>query len=222
MATQQPPGHNPNFVPDPRGFPPQAPPPRPGRGGLLVAGLVGLVVGGLLVGGAWLLFGGAGGSSSSPVAAPARLSDYARFPDAATKRDPERGKEVADRYRDWDRRSSERLSAANEDAGAVVQTYTNDDLEDTFVLEAVRAPSAGPYAAYSDPEVLGMERPVEEVREFGDVGCLLRNDPSRTYVISCARTADDLTVRITHVAGDLLEDPAAVAELVDAAWDELA
>lgn len=78
-----------------------------------------------------------------------------------------------------------------------------------------------PYAPYSDPEVLGLERPVEELREFGDVGCLVRNDPSQSYVTSCVRTDDGLTVRITHVGGDLLEDPEAVAQLVDTAWAEL-
>jgi hypothetical protein len=78
--------------------------------------------------------------------------------------------------------------------------------------------SGGPY---SDPDFLGMDRPVEELREFGEVGSLVRDDPSQSYVISCARTDDDLTARITHVSGDLLETPEAVAELVNAAWQEL-
>jgi hypothetical protein len=207
---------------DPRGYPAPPPPPRSNRGGFVVAGLVGLVVGGLLVGGAWMLFGGGDGTSSTPIAAPERIGDYSRFGDAAERKDEERGGKVADRYRDWDKRSSERLSAAHEGAGAFVQSYTNDDLEETFVLEAVRAPSPfPPYAQYSDPEVLGMERPVEELREFGDVGCLVRNDPSTSYVLSCVRTDDELTVRITHAAGDLIEDPEAVAKLVDTAWGEL-
>jgi hypothetical protein len=130
--------------------------------------------------------------------------------------------QVADRYRDWDQRSSERLSAAHDGAGAFVQTYTDDDLEQSFTVEAVRAPTPYPaYVPYSDPEVLGMERPVDEFREFDDVGCVIRNDPSQSYVISCLRTDDELTVQITHVTGDLLEDPETVAGLVDTAWQEL-
>lgn len=179
------------------------------------------MVGGLLVGGAWLLFGD-GGPSSAPISAPRRVSDYTPFGDAAERLDRDKGKAIADRYRDWDQRSSERLSAAYDGAGAFVQTYTDDNLEQSFTVEAVRAPTPyPPYAPYSDPKVLGMDRPTEELREFDDVGCLIRNDPSQSYVISCVRTDDNLTVRITHVTGDLLEDPETVAELVDTAWQEL-
>jgi len=216
---QQPTGNNPHLVPS--GFPMPAPAPRRGPGGVILAGVAGLVVGGLLVGGVWLLVGD-GGASSSPISAPERVSDYARYGDAAERIDRDKGKEIADRYRDWDQRSSERLSAAHDGAGAFVQTYTDDDLEQSFTVEAVRAPAPyPPYAPYSDPEVLSMERPVEELREFGDVGCLVRNDPAQSYVTSCVRTDNDLTVQITHVTGDLLDDPQAVAELVDATWQEL-
>lgn len=223
MAIQPPTGSNPNLVPTPpRGFPMPVPAPRRGSGGVILAGVAGLVVGGLLVGGAWLLFGGDDGGSFAPISAPEGISGYSRYGDAAERIDRDRGKEVADRYRDWDQRSSERLSAAHDGAGAFVQTYTDDELEQTFTVEAVRAPAPyPPYAPYTDPEVLGMERPVEELREFGEVGCLVRNDTSRSFVTSCLRTDDDLTVRITHVGGDLGEDPEAVAELVDAAWQEL-
>lgn len=223
MTTEQPTGNNPDLVPTPpHGYPLPVPAPQRGPGGVVVAGAVGLVVGGLLVGGAWLLFGGSGGSSSSPISAPPRVSDYSPFGDAAERLDRDKGKEIADRYRDWDQRSSERLSDAYDGAGAVVQTYTDDNLEQSFTIEAVRASTPyPPYAPYSDPKVLGTDRPTEELREFGDVGCLIRNDPSQSYVISCVRTDDNLTVRITHVTGDLLEDPETVAELVDTAWQEL-
>jgi hypothetical protein len=221
VAIEPPTGYNPDLVPTPpQGFP--TPVPRRGRGGVVLAGVAGLVVGGLLVGGAWLLFDGGGGASSSPIAAPERISEYSRYGDAAERVNRDKGKQIADRYRDWDQRSSERLSAAHDGAGAFVQTYTNDDLELSFTVEAVRAPAPyPPYAPYSDPEYLNLERPLEELREFGDVGCLVRNDPSQSYVLSCVRTDDDLTVQITHVGGDLTGDPEAVAKLVDAAWQEL-
>lgn len=221
MAIEPPTGYNPDLVPTPpRGFP--MPVPRRGRGGVVLAGVAVLVVGGLLVGGAWLIFGGGGGGSSTPISAPERISGYTRYGDAAEGINREKGKEIADRYRDWDQRSSERLSAAHDGAGAIVQSYADDRLYKTFTLEAMRVPAPyPPYVPYSNAEYLHLERPVEELREFGDVGCVVRNDVSQSYVLSCVRTDDDLTVQITHVGGDLTGDPEAVAKLVDAAWQEL-
>lgn len=205
----------------PYGYPIPGPAPRRGRGGVALAGIAGLVVGGLLVGGAWLLLGD-DGPSSSPLSAPERVADYVRFGDAAERIDRDNGQEVAARYRDWDQRSSERLTAAHDGAGAFVQSYSDENLEHSFTMEAVRAPVPyPPYAPYSDPEVLGVDRPVEELREFGNVGCLVRNETAQSYVTSCVRTSDDLTVQITHVTGDLIDDPETVAKLVDTAWQEL-
>jgi hypothetical protein len=220
VTTEQPTGDNPDLIPTPpRGYP--IPAPRRTTRNVVLAGIAGVAAGGLLVGGAWLLFG-SGGVSSSPISAPPRVSDYTLFGDAAERIDRDKGKELGDRYRDWDQRSSERLSAAHDNAGAFVRTYTDDKLEQSFTVEAVRAPAPyPPYVSYSDPKVLGMDRPTEELREFDDVGCLIRNDPSQSYVISCVRTDDDLTVQITHVTGDLLDDPEAVAKLVDTVWQEL-
>lgn len=222
MATEQPTGNNPDLIPTPpRGFPIPVPAASNRRGTAFAAGLAGLVVGGLLVGGAWLLFGN-DGASSSPVSAPDRISDYVRYADAEVFTDNDNGQEIAGRREDWDRRSSERLSAAHDGAGAFVRTYTDQSAENTFMLEVVRAPVPAPYAPYSDPKDLGMERPTEELREFDEVSCLVRNDPSQSYVLTCLRTDDDLTVQISHVSGDLLQDAPAVADLVDAAWQALA
>jgi hypothetical protein len=75
---------------------------------------------------------------------------------------------------------------------------------------------------YSDAKYLGVKRPFEEMRRYGDVACLVRNNPDQTYVESCVRTSDELTVQISHVSGDLDKDPKAVAGLVTVAWDDLA
>ena len=224
MATEQPTGWNSDPGPAPSGgYPPPVPERRNARGAVFLAGFVGLVAGVVLVGGAWLLFGN-DGASSDAISAPERLDKYVRQGDAEAYDRNDRGRDLAERRADWDRRSGERLSAAYHGAGAVVQTYTDDDLETTLMLEAVRAPATvPPYVPYTDPKVLGMDRPIEEVREFGAVSCAIRNNaPDQSYVISCGRSAGDLTVQITHVSGDLGQDPAAVAKLVDIAWDELA
>ncbi len=219
MATEQPTGNNPDLVPTPpRGFPAPVPGRVNPRGPLLIAGFLGFVVGAIVVGGAWLLFGN-DGASSSPISAPDHLKGYVRQGEAKAHGDK---REFADRRDDWDRRSGERLSDANGGAGALVQTYSDQELQNTFMLEVVRAQVAfPPYVPYSDPAVLGMDRPPEELREIGDVACLVRNDPAQSYVASCLRSEDGLTVQITHVSGDLLQKPDEVAGLLDAAWSEL-
>jgi hypothetical protein len=222
VATEQPTGSNPDLVPTPpRGFPAPVPTSPKGRTTTLIAGFVGLVIGAAVVGGAWLLFGN-DGASSSPVSAPERISGYVRHGEAEVFDRNDSGKEVAQRRDDWDRRSGERLSESYDGSGAAVQTYTDDNVENTFTLELVRAPVEDPpYVPYSDPEVLGTDRPLDEMRRFGDVACVLRNDPGHTFVAACVRTGGELTVRISHVSGDLGQDPDKVAGLVDEAWDEV-
>jgi hypothetical protein len=223
VTTEQPTGPDPDLMPTPpRGFPAPVPGPRKARVTVLIAGIVGLALGAALVGGAWLLFGN-DGASSSAISAPERISGYYINGDAPVFDEDDRGRELADRQRDWDSRSSERLSTAYDGAGALVRTYSDEDAESRFVLEAVRAPSPAPYAIYSDPEVLGLDRPIEEVREYGEVSCTFNNtNPGFSVVIGCQRTDEDLTVRITRIGGDeLQENPERVAELVDAAWTEL-
>jgi hypothetical protein len=225
VATEQPTGYHPDPVPRPSGG---LPTPVSGRmrprGPVVIAAIAGLLAGALAVGGAWLLFGN-DGASSSPIAAPDRLGDYVRWSEAKPNREYEQGREHARDVADRDRRSSERLSDSHDGAGAVVQTYADDELLNLFALEVIRAPVAfPPYVPYSDPESTGFDKPFEEVRMFGEVACALRNNaPRQTYVTTCVRSGDELTVQITHISGDdLSEDPEAVANLVTAAWQELA
>lgn len=223
MATEQPTGDNLDVVPTPpRGVPAPVPGRMLPRGHMIVAGIAGLVTGALLVGGAWLLFGN-DGVSPSPITAPERLGDYVQQADAKPNREHEEGREFARRRDDWDRRSSSRLSETHDGAGAVVQTYADDELLTFFTLEAFRAPVAfPPYVPYTDPKALGFDKPAEEVRMFGEVACTLRNDaPEQTFVTACLRSDDGLTVQVTHVSGDLNRDPAAMADLVAAAWEEI-
>jgi hypothetical protein len=132
-------------------------------------------------------------------------------------------KDTVDRQAKWDRESSTRLSASRDGAGAVVQRYANVDLESMFSLEVVRSPSPSPqYVSYSDAEYLGLDKPLDEMLEFGSVSCVVRNDTSgQTFVINCQRTSGDLTVSVTQVNGDLNEKPKAVADLVNEAWSQL-
>ena len=228
-----------SMEPQAGGWPQQLPPgagmPAPpsrggGRATVVVAAVVGLVVGAGVASGAWLLFGSGGGSiggSSAAVSAPARLGDYYRFPDVpkARQADGRSGdmKDMVDRQVKWDKESATRLSASRDGAGAVVQRYVNVDLESMFSLEVVRSPSPSPqYVAYTDAEYLGLDKPPDEMLEFGSVSCVVRNDPSGpAHTINCQRTSGDLTVSVTQVNGDLGEKPKAVADLVDEAWSQV-
>lgn len=232
-----------SMEPQPGGWspqPPQFPPPSQGAGTpappngrraiTVVAAVVGVVVGAGLASGAWLLFGGGGGAiggSSTAVSAPARLGDYYRYPDLpkVRERNGQDGDmtQMVDRQTKWDKESSTRLSASRDGAGAVVQQYSNAELESMFSLEVVRSPSPSPqYVPYSDPKYLGVDKPPDEMIEFGPVSCVVRNDPSgETHVATCQRTSGDLTVTVTHVNGDLGGKPEAVAEVVNEAWPQL-
>lgn len=225
MPTDLPAGGRPNEVPTPpHGTRMPAPTPPNGRANgraiAVVAGFVGLAVGAAVVAGAWLLFGNDGGGSSSPISAPEQVGDYYRFADVPLLQDEDR--RPVDYRVEADRRSSERLSAANGDAGAFVQQYSDDELENGFSLDVVRAPSPALYVPYSDPKYLGVDKPLEEVREFGDVACAMRNLTSgESTVTRCLRTDAGLSVTISGVTGDLAEQPEQVAALVDEAWSQL-
>jgi hypothetical protein len=186
-------------------------------------GVAGLVIGAALTSGIWLLFGNGGGPSSSPVAAPERLGEYVRFPDQPKIGEGDAQQRAIDRQVRYDKENTARLSAAHDGAGAVVQQYTNEGLDTMFSLEVVRAPSPyPPYVQFSDPEDLGLDKPVEEVVEHGDVACAVRNQPSTPpIVIMCVRTADDLTVAISHVGNFEEMTTEVVAKLVDDAWSQL-
>lgn len=225
----QPSGWSPQFPPPSQGAGTPAPPSR-GRATVVVAAVIGLVVGAAVASGAWLLFGGDGGAvggSSVAVSAPARLGDYYRYPDLqkVRERNGESGDmtKVVDRQAKWDKESSARLSASRDGAGAVVQQYGNEELDSMFSLEVVRSPTASPqYVAYSDPEYLHVEKPPEEMVEFGPVSCAVRNLTSgETFVATCLRTSEDLTVTVSHANGDLGKDPQAVADVVNEAWSQL-
>jgi hypothetical protein len=186
------------------------------------AGVAGLVAGAALASGFWLLFGNET-RSSAEVSAPGSIGEYRQFADAVAALGDDRGKESADRQVRWDRENTTRLSAAHDGAGAVVQRYANEDLETMFSLQVVRAPSPfPPYVPFSDPEDLGVDKPVEEILRYGSVACAVRNNPNQPpIVMACLRTDDDLTVMITESGGDLGQQPEEVAKLVDEAWSEV-
>lgn len=201
-------------------------PARPNGGGVpraiaVLIGVGGLVAGAVVASAGWLLFGNDG--STAAVDPPARIGEFYRFAEVPGLRDGNRPRTVVDRQTRNDDESSARLSDSYNGAGAAVRQYANEELDEMFVLEVVRAQAESPpYVPFTDASDRSGGRPTEEVREFGEVACTIRTQPTSQLIVGfCVRTAGDLTVRITRITGNLGEQPDRVAELVNAAWSEL-
>jgi hypothetical protein len=193
----------------------------------VLVGLAGLAVGALTVGAVWLTNGPLV-ADKRPVTAPSHVGAY--VPLFQAKLDPDVRTDIVDRLRDNNRRSSELLSQAHGGAGAVVELYSSQDVRKQFTLMIYRGPSAHPlYAPYQDPVVVGYVKPMQSVEEFGEVSCLVANEltpigqiPARgsSHAQQCARTNGALTVELLP-SGNLDDDPAVIADLVDKAWDQV-
>lgn len=211
------------------GAPPPTPPRRRVNTAVVFAAVAGAVVGALVVGSIWLLGGGESGPDVSG-STPDRVGEFARLADIELSKS-DNGRQNAERIRTWNRQSAERLSAAYQGAEAAVETYADDRAERTFTLLVVGARSPfPPFVPYQDAAYLRVKRPFEELREFGDVACVVRNDvtaeggeesPESTHVVSCLRTASGATVEIRNPSGDLGNDPQRVADLVNDAWSKV-
>ncbi|WP_460529323.1 hypothetical protein [Flindersiella endophytica] len=212
-----------------------APVAAPGKSwrGRLLAGLVGLVLGGLIVGAAWLATAGRAGDldgSSDDVALPAKVGSYTRFADAKLNQQPN-AKDTVKRINTWNAESAKRLSASYGGAAAAVETYSDDTYENAFTVYVVRATSPFPvFVRYEDPKVTQLARPQNEERRFGEVSCQVVNDPTQrgqrpgpesAHVIDCRRSLPGLTVDIVGPIGDVGTQPDRIAGLVDEVWSQV-
>jgi hypothetical protein len=191
---------------------------------------LGLVVGAGIVGVAWASQGRAHSPNRIVMHAPARLRSYVRFEDAKLNRSG-RGLEMAGHVRVADRRTARLLSAAYSGASAVAQKYTDNTYENSFLLLAVRAPSPGLVIPYESAALEGTARPTNEVVTYGSVQCQVFNQPtprgktpspSSVFTVACQRSSKNLTVKITGIGtSGPLQNPSAIAQLVDEAWRRL-
>lgn len=208
-----------------------AEPPRPSIGIAipLTAALLGLAVGASLVTGAWLIFGSGGESASTAaVSAPSTVGGYVRFADVKLNQ-TDAAKKTVDRVGNWNLQGAERLSKSHSGAATAIESYTDEGIDNQFTVLIVRARSPfPPFVAFVDPAELGVARPNEEVLEFGDVACTVRNGttpvgqqpkPEDTVVTACLHTNATLTVQISRPIGDNLgHSPEKVANLVNEVW----
>jgi hypothetical protein len=196
----------------------------------LAVGLIGVLVGAFLVGVPWLVIGLLGGPSPQPLKAPDTLGGLSRAQDAIAKVDSVKGRPQIDRVDKTDRETGSRVSAAYGGAGAVVQQYQDDRLLRSFQLIAVRAPSPELVAPYEDVQALGVAKPSTELVRSGAVQCLLHNDPAapgstpdpeQSFVMSCQRTGQALTVTVRSLGTEGNHDPQELAAVVEEAWAAL-
>jgi hypothetical protein len=96
-------------------------------------------------------------------------------------------------------------------------------------LFVVRANTPQPFMPYENLKELGESVPLYEVKQFGDVQCLVNNtqpeasgpEPTDSVVTSlCQRSANGLTVQV-RANGDIEHHPDQVATLVDDAWSSV-
>jgi hypothetical protein len=111
-------------------------------------------------------------------------------------------------------------------ASAAAKRYVDAQVESTLLVIAVRAPSPGLFDTSMSAQALGLARPLEEVRSFGPVSCLVRNDVVTAghasasvpvHVERCQRTSAALTV-LADASGPLGDSPEQVAALINRAW----
>jgi hypothetical protein len=193
----------------------------------VVTGLAGLAVGAVVVGGAWLLNGSGTPVDASQISAPGRIGEFVPFEEVELNKSPRAASSVT-RVQSWNEQSSRRLSRSHGGTAAVVRTYAERNLESQLTVMIYRARSSHPqYVPYEDPAELGLAAPLNELQEFGQVSCTIRNNSTRVgttpdsrsaNAVSCARTGDALTVEI-RPSGDVRHQPRQVAEMVDEVWN---
>ena len=226
------PEHEPEPAP-PVPPPPSAPRDGRARGPLVVAAVVGALVGAAVVGVLWLALGDDDGDAeaadTTPLEAPAALGAYVP-PASAPAMQNEQGQRQVDRWQRWNERTAQQVSEAFGGAAAVAATYVDDDLLSFVPLVAVRAQAPLPWVPYQDAAELGLARPPQELVRFGDVACVVQNqatpegqEPAGDAAIttSCMRTGPGLTVQVLYPGPELGHQPEQVARLVDEAWASL-
>ncbi|TCO60464.1 hypothetical protein [Actinocrispum wychmicini] len=209
---------------------PDPPPPvrrRPVPWVSALVGLAGLAVGALAVGAAWLV-SGPDAVDRRPVRPPQRIGQY--VPIAPGTSGSSGLPEALSQIKARNEHSSQLLSESHRGAGALVDLYVDQDIRQQLTVMIYRAPSPHPlYAPYEDAASQGLAKSSQTVEEFGQVSCVVHNDPTpagqtpepeSAHAVTCSRTNATLTVEITP-NGTATDVPSMVAALVDEAWSSV-
>ena len=202
-------------------------------GGVVVAVVVGLVL--ALTG--VLHFGSKGQDEAAavdttPVTMPDTLGGLRQASAVVGEKSPEQGAKTIERYQATAARTAEAYSAAYGGAAAGVQVYADDNLETIPTVIAVRAPSPRmTNGVVSDPADLGLAALPQQVKQFGDVDCLIVQqqtapagqeiDPENERTTSCQRTGDGLTVQVTGLVEPGPTGQSTMIAVTNGAYDAL-
>lgn len=193
---------------------------------LVVAGLAGLAVGVLAVGGAWLATANFPGVDTREITLPDRIGDYLPLDQVEPYKAPHAAEVTARFIEEW-KKSSQRLSQSHGGAAAIVRVYSDQEAERQLEVRVFRARSPYPqYVPYVDATAIGMAEPTEVEAVYDQVSCKISNPPTpagqtpppdASRTVSCLRTSDTLTVEIIP-GGQADERPRRVAAMVDQIW----
>jgi hypothetical protein len=192
---------------------------------VLLTCLGGLMAGALVVGGAWFVTSTTTYVDREPIKAPVRIGAFLRFDTLDVS---ESGRPDIQRMMlAQNEKSSQLLSESHGGAAAFVQLYYGRDLRQQLTVQVYRQQSAHPlFAPFEDYQRLRLAKPSQSAEEFGEVSCLVRNDPTpagqvpragTTHTTVCSRTSSRLTVEIRPL-GLLADEPGEIAALVDELW----
>jgi hypothetical protein len=198
---------------------------------LLLAGVVGLVVGALVVGALWLASGSTNTAvGTQSITLPKSIGEFVPFGEVDLNK-TSRGTDNVARVESWDEQSTLRLSKSAGGAAAAVKAYADKKLLNQISVWVYRA-SASPnpqFVPYQDANSLGLVHPPEEMAQFSSVSCVLHNDPTSVgvtpspnsvHTVNCVRSGPQLTVEI-RPTGDIGNEPQRVAQLVDEVWNSV-
>ncbi|MEV4319007.1 hypothetical protein [Actinocrispum sp. NPDC049592] len=189
------------------------PPPKPGYppGMWLLAGLAGLVVGALAIGGAWLATGTTARPDTRPIPALTQVGQFEPYDRVLAGQNP-RITRVIENERKAAQENTKRLSESHGGAAALYAHLADDGISSQLMVQIYRDQTANP------PFVPFGDSTQQTIQQHGDVSCVLIGDLTRAA--RCTRSSETLTVEITP-AGVVAQNPAEVSGLVDEIWEKV-
>jgi hypothetical protein len=165
---------------------------------------------------------------SAPITLPAKVGDYRLQKDIKIASDTKglEAKNAAAQQREADQNAT-RLSKLHRGAATAVTTYATADLRAFATITAIRTRLDPLYVYQENPARVGLVQPEEEAASFGDVSCIVHNqptpeggtpDPTQSLAEVCQRSGTKLTVQVRGAVG---VKPAQTAALTDQVFDAL-
>ncbi len=186
------------------------PPPKPGYppGMWLLAGLAGLAVGALAIGGVWLATGTSAHPDTRPIPALTKVGPFEPYERVLAGQSP-RVTRAIENERKATQENTKRLSESHGGAAALYAHLADPGISSQVMIQVYRDRTANP------PFVPFGDAAQQTIQQHGDVSCVLISTLDRAA--RCTRSSETLTVEVTP-AGVVSQTPSKVAELVEEIW----